>query len=359
MEEKNKSQQLSKTNWIVKSNTLNEIRDNQMTPSQLRFFSIYLSKINPKDESTRLVSFKLSEYTRIMQYKQMNITRIHQTAEELLGLTATFKETDSRGRFAGMTICQIFKRFKLYKSSDEEWYVSIDCHDDVLPYMFSFRKYYFKYQLWNALRLGTPNQLRMYEILKQYEHAGAREISLCDLRSFLGIGDNEYREFANFRRRVLDSCQQALLENTDITFTYEAIKKGRGGKVTALKFEIFKNDHYIDQLTLDEFVETQDTPEISDELIEVEFENENLEFLASACENKFSESEIQVLFDIIVKVIPFDSSNRIDLERFEYLHQKYNELKLRMSRTDLKPVNSPFAWLKDKISRDLSGVLYE
>ena len=42
--------------------------------------------------------------------------------------------------------------------------------------MFDFKDRYFKYELWNALRLKAPSQIRMYEILKQYENIGKREI---------------------------------------------------------------------------------------------------------------------------------------------------------------------------------------
>ena len=350
---KTNSSKLSEANWIVKSNTLNEIRDNKMTPSQLRFFSIYLSKINPQNNETRLVTFPLSEYARIMGFKQINITRLHDTAEQLLGLTATFTQYDKSGRFAGMTICQLFKLFKLFKDeNNEEWFVSIDCHDEVLSYMFDFKKYYFKYQLWNALRLGTVNQLRMYEILKQYETAGAREIKLTDLRSFLGIGEDEYPRWDRFKDRVLDSCQQALSENTDIKFTYEPIKKGRGGKITAIKFIIEKNDNYIDQLTLDEFIETQSVPEVDGELQEMEFENKRLEFLAEACNNEFTEEEMQVIYDLIKIIEP----NSKGTSQYDYLLKKYNELKYRVSRTDLDPLRSRYAYLKKLIESDTKVV---
>ena len=72
-----------------------------------------------------------------------------------------------------------------------------------------------------------------------------------------GSGKNEYGDrFDNFKTKVLDACQQALKESTDIKFTYEPYgKKGKGGKILFLKFTIEKNTDYIDQLTLFEFIE--------------------------------------------------------------------------------------------------------
>lgn len=44
---------------------------------------------------------------------------------------------------------------------------------------------------------------------------------------------------------------QELSKHTDIKFTYEPIKKGCAGKITALKFTI---EHNEDQLMLNEFI---------------------------------------------------------------------------------------------------------
>ena len=43
---------IQKNYLIKKRNVLNEIRANNMTMQELRFFSIYLSKINPQNINT-------------------------------------------------------------------------------------------------------------------------------------------------------------------------------------------------------------------------------------------------------------------------------------------------------------------
>ena len=64
---------------VQKRNVLNELRANNLTLQELRFFSIYLSKINPRDTSTRIVRFKLSEFQKIMNFKFRKL-RQRQTA---------------------------------------------------------------------------------------------------------------------------------------------------------------------------------------------------------------------------------------------------------------------------------------
>ncbi len=236
---------------VEKRNVLNEVRKNSMSLQELRFFSIYLSKINARDPGTRKVTFPLSDFQKIMELGRMNIRHMQAVTNSLLGKVVNIKLENG-----GYEAFQLFKRCKVYRNDFDQWFIDIDAHDDALPLMFDFKDRYFTYELWNALRLKSGNQLRMYELLKQYEKTGERKITLQDLRDLLGIAPNEYPRWDNFKRRVLDGCQEALRENTDICFDYEPIKAGR--KITGVRFIIKKNTAYVDQLSLDEFIDQQD-----------------------------------------------------------------------------------------------------
>ena len=253
---------------IEKRNVLNEIRANNLSLQELRFFSIYLSKINPRDEKTRIVKFPLADFQKIMGLGRMNIPNFKAAVDGLL--TKVVHVPDENGGFEAF---QLFKKCKVNKDDFGEWYVSIDAHDDALPLMFDFKERYFKYELWNALRLKSPNQIRMYEILKQYEHLGKREITVKDLRELLGIAETEYANrtgWTDFKRGVLDSCQKALKETTDICYTYERGKTGAGGKWLTIVFTISKNEPTNKQMSIfegfeqylpDPEPETEDNPE--------------------------------------------------------------------------------------------------
>jgi plasmid replication initiation protein len=343
MGEQKKKNELSENYWIVKSNTLNEMRKTHMSISQMRLFAIYLSKINPKELNSREVTFKLEEYTKIMQFKQANTTRLEESAKELLRVVITFREEKKEGeKLKAFTSCQLFKRVKLHKDNEDEWAITIDCHDDVTHLMFELHKYFFKYKLWNILQLTSDNQQRMYEILKQYEYAGVREISVNDLREFLGIKPEEYPRWDNFRRFVLEASQEALARHTDIKFTWEvAGKRGKGGKINRLKFNIEKNEDYIRQYSfLNDYMEEQPKSEIIDHVEGFDhLSNNNISFLSGACEDEFSMEELSVLRRILVKIIPYDhsiSSNRYNLNLYDYLSDKYLEFKKSSTKTIIK-----------------------
>lgn len=326
---------------ISKRNVLNELRANSMTLQELRFFSIYLSKINPDDIKTRLVRFSVFEFQKIMDLSSdIKIEYLKSVTNSLL-----CKVVNIPTETGGYTGFQLFKECKVEADEYGNWYVEIDAHDKALPLMFEFKDKYFTYQLWNALHLKSSNQLRMYEILKQYEKIGERIISITELRELLGIPKKEYTRYTNFRTWVLDSCQEALTKYTDISFTYEPTgKKGKGGKILNLKFTIKKNKNYIDKLSLENFLgkNSEKNTTIIDE------DNNNyFEFYLEACNNEFSIEEIRVLYDLIIKILP--PSILSETEIYDYLKRKYDELLWRSQKQKIK---KRFNYLKAIIEID-------
>ena len=321
---------IKKEALVEKRNILNEVRENNMTLQELRFFSIYLSRINARDLSTRLVRFALSDFQKIMGLSRVQAKDIDSTVDGLLR-----KIVHVPTETGGFMAFQLFKRCRVDQDSEGNWYVEIDAHDDALPLMFDFKTHYFTYQLWNALRLRSVNQLRMYELLKQYEHVGERVIDLAQLRKWLGVELDEYPRWDNFKVRVLDSCQRGLAENTDIKFTYEPIRKGRKG-FSEIRFIIERNASYIDRLTLDQFIDLQPEPlDVADDEREAMFDD-HLKFLAGACDYEFTNAQMQVVFDILRPV-------REDLKRYDVLKAQYDKMKLYAEQGTIR---SRFGYLK-------------
>ncbi|MDE5885519.1 MAG: replication initiation protein [Oscillospiraceae bacterium] len=321
---------------VEKKNVLNQIRRNNMTLQELRLFSIYLSKINARDVSTRTLKFTLENFCKIMDIKA-NPAQIEENTIHLLQQVVKIPNEDGT---RGFTAIQLFKRCKLSQDTETgQWFFEIAAHDEAMPYMFDFKERYFTYELWNVLRLKSANQLRMYEILKQYEPIGKRRLSLKELRELLCIAPEEYSRWDRFKDRVLDACQKALAEQTDITFTYEPIRTGR--KFTAVMFFIRKNENYVDHLKLDEYIQRKKSIKVvakskpsrawipldkntDDETAEAIYGDENLAFLAGACDYEFSPQETRVLLDYLLAIGLVGRENEV--ERYKLLRQAYNKL---------------------------------
>ena len=285
-----------KNKYIVeKSNVFNEIRDNNMSLQELRFFSIYLAKINARNVSTRRVCFPLSDFQKIMEFGRLNIKQIQASTNKLLCKVVNVPNAD--GGYTGFTI---FKRVRVFKDDSDTWVVEIDASDDALPLLFNLKGNYFTYELWNALRLKSVNQLRMYELLKQRERFGDFEIKISELREYLYIQPNKYNRLLDFKNRVLDSCQKALFENTDICYTYECGKRGTHGKWLTIIFHISKNDKYADPLELHNFIDEQ--PEPQSEYTEPVLEQQVC--LSGELEKDILSSDINALCKMLSKKVP-------------------------------------------------------
>lgn len=227
---------------IFKRNDLNELRANNFTLQELRFFSIYLSKIDHRDISTKTVRFSLEDFKDIMEYKEMNIPRLKETSQSIRKKCVHIPLESG-----GFSDIVLFDEFTVDKDNNGDWFVQISASSAALPFMFNFKNRYFKYELWNALRLNAPSHVRMYELLKQYENIGKREIRVDDLQEMLGTS---YNRWDRFKKSILDSSQQALKEITDISFTYERGKTGTGGKWISIIFHIFPNEPTDRQMVL-------------------------------------------------------------------------------------------------------------
>jgi hypothetical protein len=228
----------------------------------------------------------------------------------------------------------------------------------------------------------------MYEILKQYEHAGAREISIKDLREFLGLEPDEYPRWERFKTRILEASKTALANFTDIKFTWEISgKRGRGGKIKKVKFNIEKNNDYVRRITLNEYIIEQEDTIIEEEPeefvrsneIDVTFDEEEADdyeeegdyeeydffkleiypFLTDACHGEFDMDEMQILFNLVLQVIPFkagEGRKRYQTRAYDYLKRKYDELKRRIKRKDLPEIKSGFGYFKKIIEADLAAL---
>lgn len=268
---------------VVKRNVLNELRSSNMTLQQLRLFSLYLARIDPRNISTREVRFNLKDYCQIMGLEKLQIDYIQATTNDLLSKVVNIPNENGKGYIA----FQLFKECVVYEDEkDKAWYIKIDAHDNALPLMFDFQKEFFTYKVWNVLSLKSPNQIRMYEILKQYENLGTREISINDLRELLGIVPEQYvgrKGWSNFKTRVIDSCQKALKESTDICFDYERGSAGPGGSWQTIIFHIKRNNDYISNLSIEEFLRDKNG---------LENEQTTIDKIAELCRNLLGKSKL-------------------------------------------------------------------
>lgn len=334
-----------KEHIIEMSHRLNLMRSEKFCTNELKVLDKYMSRINPRDKSTRKVVFTLKEFQKDLGINDLRYKTLRTNVEALLG-RCVFLPNAETGEFIAF---QLFKEVELKKDDVKGWIVTLDCHDRTVDLFFDLAKDgYFCRKLKYSMRLNSANQIKFYMLMKEYEGVGKKKIRLAELIDWLKVNPNMPWKY--FKRDVVDICQKALTELTDITFTYECKRKGHSYEY--ITFFIKPNNQ--EQMMLDDYendeadIASQEMENMTEK--EFRYSNENIEFLAEACDNSFSEDEMQIIYSIIVKKIP---NHKDQLARFDYLLLKYKELKYRISRTDLPPLKSKFKYFKFMLESDI------
>lgn len=110
----------------------------------------------------------------------------------------------------------------------------------IAPFLFEIKRNFTKYPLRHVIKLRSAYSIRMYELLKQYAKIGERRISLPELRETLGIEDDLYPRFFDFKKRILAPSQKELERHTDIRFTFSELKTKR--VISGIHFRIIANE---------------------------------------------------------------------------------------------------------------------
>ena len=115
-----------------------------------------------------------------------------------------------------------------------------------------------KYQLLSAMRLSSQYSVRLYQLLKQFQSSGWREILLTDLQDFLLHPKYSTKELM---RRIINPACQEISEKTDITvLKVERITEKR--VTVAIRFDFTNKNASIARISEKEKEEGNLSPQI-------------------------------------------------------------------------------------------------
>lgn len=284
-----------RNNLVVKHNDLIEARYN-LTLNEQRVILYSVSMINREKENFETVKVKINELTNLLDTTEKRYTEFRTIAENLISKTLHIKKGNSELVTSWLSSMEYIKN---------EGIIELEFSRKLIPYLLQLKEKFTRYELENILYFKNKHSIRVYELMKQYEKIGKREISLEDLRKCLGILENEYLRFSNFENRVLKTTKEEINGYTDININYEKIKTGR--RITSILFKIESKDQerkiYID--FLNEFYN------IKEMKIKMGLEDEN-----------FSTEQIMNLYEKAV-----EKAGNEDIDIFEYIRLNYLNIK--------------------------------
>lgn len=142
-----------------------------------------------------------------------------------------------------------WKKYTMFSSCEyvrKKGVLKIGFHPDLKEHYLQLKQY-IKYNLMEFLCLPSIYSQRMFEFLKSWDDRKEVVIALNDLHEMLDTPQSFRKDFYNIKVRVLEKAHKDILELTDLSYSWEAIKVGRS--VQAIKF-IFEKRKKEKKLTM-------------------------------------------------------------------------------------------------------------
>lgn len=231
---------------------------------------MYLSKINPQDETTASVTFTKQEYCDLMeiQSRLLESKRLNKYMQHLFNNSVTEWLEDGES----FEMHPLFEKAKFDKKNST---ITLECgkSDYVRKMFFDISKNgYIKYALKNTLYLQSVYSIKLYLYLLENRFRSTWKIELDCLKGIFECTSDYYNDFRRFNSKILKTSIDEINEMTNVFVSYETIRKAR--KVAEIEFTCHFKD--TNEVINGEF-EEKDIPSIFSTLAWDEIEN-NLEY---------------------------------------------------------------------------------
>lgn len=99
---------------------------------------------------------------------------------------------------------------------------------DVISLISRLESQFTKYMLDQVSGFKSKYSIRLYELILKWSTTGKTEkYDIDDLRNKLGVSESEYKQFSDFKKRVLEVAINEISDQTDIKIEMMLIKAGR------------------------------------------------------------------------------------------------------------------------------------
>lgn len=311
-----------KHNLVTKANALIEA-SYRLTVAEQKIILLLASKVQPEDEDFKEYTFAIVDFMSLLGIKNKSkYKEVQETTKKLIQKTFEFRTGNILTQVAWLSGAQYH---------EGEGKVTLVFHRWLRPFLLQLKKEFTRYRLENVIQLRSVYSIRIYELLKQYEGIKYREFEIDVLRQMLGLTENEYRLYADLKRRIIIIAQKELAQKTDISFEFEEIKIGRG-KVKAIKFLIKKNKEVFKE---DKFSKNS-TTFINNNAINISQKN-----------SKTVNSE-----NIVLKGLKLYLDKKTALEFINVYGEENCKKQLEKLNRKIKSIPNPGGWLRTALARE-------
>lgn len=208
-----------------------------------RLVVVGFAKLNTDDPDLR-VRFYVNEFNNIFDLAtHANHERLRDGAKLLLSRVVHIEQPDG-----GWEMFQWvnYARYVPNSKSGDGSFVEMEFNRKLKPYIHQLSKNFNSYTLEKIAQMQSFYSVRIFEILHHDSFGGKiqnLDYDVDDLKFRLRLKYSEksgsvdrYPNFKDFRVRVLEQAQKDCHAYTDLTFTFEGVRRGR--RIAAIVFEV-------------------------------------------------------------------------------------------------------------------------
>ena len=215
---------------VVKDNRLIQKARFNLTATQQRFLAYVISKIKPTDKELTEYEIRVDDFCYLCGIDK------NWFYSEFINLVEDF---DNKSFW-------IENEKELYKFRwfDDTTYqkgkgkIKVTLSKRLREYLIDLTKTFTSYELYNIMALKSKYAIRLFELFKSYAYRRDIELDIEELKELLCA--TSYKNFADFKKRVLEPAIQEIREYTELNVSYEPKTKGK--KVVEIKFIIEKKE---------------------------------------------------------------------------------------------------------------------
>jgi len=225
---------MNNKNLIYKDNRIIEA-SYKLTINEQRIILFCISQINSLEKlnANQVFTVSASEYSSVFgldkdwSFREMK-NAVTQLFERRVKVGVTNEESDE------------FRWISFKSISKSKQSIGVRFTTDIAPFLSELEGSFTKYKLLSISSMSSVYSIRIYEMLMQWRTKKSVRVTIEKLRYRMQIEEGKYKEFSNFKQKVIDTAIKEINECSDVIANYDMIKEGR--KVVAINFKFdFKN----------------------------------------------------------------------------------------------------------------------
>ncbi len=228
---------------LVQSNYIIENKP-RFSINALRIFYTVVAKINKKDKDFYDYKINVKEFAELWNI-DINSNNMYDhlkpLAKEMLSSYILIEKINGKGK----KILEGFSIFTNYKYIEGEGFFRVKLNPDLQEYFLELKKNFTKYSMKNLILLNANNAsavtMRTYEIVKQYEKLGKRQLTVLEYKRATGLlevdntGKIIYEKYkgnnANLKKYAILPAKQLINTYTDILMDYDITGRGNNAVI--------------------------------------------------------------------------------------------------------------------------------